>query len=206
MNTDRFKIKQNRRNISNAARKLFSNKGLNKTTVHDITSEAQLTPGSLYLYYKSKYDLYALPSLNLLKRLARMINETARKDISVEAKIKRFRVVFIEMYNYDSYALSNLSHLLSRNLLGNLSNDLLQQIIENSILIKTAIAKVIQEGISQKIFVNEHPIVIADLLWADYIGTILWLNSKRPTRNHPESLKTLLSSAFKIFSREMKGN
>lgn len=51
--------KERRRNeIIDAAEKLFFSKGFGNTTVDDVAAEAELSKGTIYLYYKSKEELY----------------------------------------------------------------------------------------------------------------------------------------------------
>jgi AcrR family transcriptional regulator len=47
-----------REEILNAAEKIFFSKGLPATTMDEIAVAAELSKGTLYLYYKSKEDLY----------------------------------------------------------------------------------------------------------------------------------------------------
>ena len=47
-----------RQQIIVAAKKVFSEKGFNKATMDDIAGEAELSPGTLYLYFKNKEELY----------------------------------------------------------------------------------------------------------------------------------------------------
>jgi AcrR family transcriptional regulator len=49
---------QRKTEIINAARKVFSNKGFNTATMEEIASEAELSPGTLYLYFKNKEELH----------------------------------------------------------------------------------------------------------------------------------------------------
>ena len=68
-------------------RKVFSTKGFNAATMEEIALEAQLSPGELYLYFKSKEDLHTLLSIEILKHLADKIREVDNKNFSVETKI-----------------------------------------------------------------------------------------------------------------------
>lgn len=49
--------------IINAAKSVFLEKGFSGATIEDIAKEAELSVGTLYIYFKNKDDLYA--SLNL---------------------------------------------------------------------------------------------------------------------------------------------
>ena len=195
---------KNRIKISNSALKLFANSGFVKTTVNKIALEAQISSGALYLYYKSKYDLYALPSVKILKRLAQRINEIANLAITEEAKIDLVRDTFVEIYNYDSYALSNLVHLLSNDLLGNLSKETVLQIKESSDLIQNVITQVIKEGIEHGGFIDEEPAILSNLIWASFIGVVFRVTSKKLLPMHKESFKHSLNMTFKIITCGMK--
>jgi AcrR family transcriptional regulator len=55
--------------IEQAARKVFLSRGFQAATIQEIAEEAGIAKGTVYLYYKSKDDLYAallLPSLEFL--------------------------------------------------------------------------------------------------------------------------------------------
>ena len=55
----REREKLNRRNeILQAARKVFAEKGYDVATVDDVASAAELSKGTIYLYFKSKADLF----------------------------------------------------------------------------------------------------------------------------------------------------
>ena len=46
-----------RQQIIVAAKRVFSEKGYSKSTMEDIAREAELSPGTLYLYFKNKDDI-----------------------------------------------------------------------------------------------------------------------------------------------------
>ena len=65
--------KEQRRNeILNAAEKVFFSKGFNYATMDEVAEEAELSKGTLYLYFKNKEDLYfaiAQRSMTILRSL-----------------------------------------------------------------------------------------------------------------------------------------
>ncbi|MGB9595247.1 MAG: TetR/AcrR family transcriptional regulator, partial [Candidatus Poribacteria bacterium] len=55
----REREKLNRRNeILQAARKVFASKDYSSATIDDIAAEAELSKGTIYLYFNSKADLF----------------------------------------------------------------------------------------------------------------------------------------------------
>ncbi len=115
-----------RRDIIDAARKIFSVKGFNSATMEEIATEAELSPGTLYLYFKNKEELHTSLSIDILKYLSTQIHKVVNQDICVEEKIVRFRDVFIDVYDYDPNILINLFHLQSGETLHNLSDEMMQ--------------------------------------------------------------------------------
>jgi len=193
--------------IINAARKVFSSKGFNSATMEEIALEAELSPGTLYLYFKNKEELHTSLSIEILKYLSDEIQKkVVSQEISVEEKIEQFRDVFIKVYDYDPHILINLFHLQSGETLSNLSDEVLKLIKEHSAMAHGAIIDVVKEGIKQGIFIDEHPVALADIIWASYAGIVLWVDSKRLLNDHKVFVKPTLKTAFKIILKGLKKN
>ncbi|MBU8849431.1 MAG: TetR/AcrR family transcriptional regulator [Desulfobacterales bacterium] len=190
--------------ILNAARKVFSSKGFNSATVEEIALEAELSPGTLYLYFKNKEELHTILSIEILKYLADKIQKVVSQNISVEEKIEKFCNVFVELYEYDSNILINLFHLQSGETLKNLSPEVLQQIKTYSIMAHGAMVDVVKKGIDQGIFIDEHPVAVADILWSSYAGVVLWVDSKRLLDDQKNFVKSTLKTTFKIIIKGLK--
>ena len=88
--------------------------------------------------------------------------------------------------------------------LKNLSEDVLKQIKIYSSLAHGAIIDVVKQGIDQGIFIDEHPVALADILWASYGGIVLWVDSKRLLNDEKDFVKSTLKTAFKIINRGLK--
>jgi hypothetical protein len=114
--------------------------------------------------------------------------------------------VFIKVYDHDPNILINLFHLQSGETLQNLSDEVLQQIKIYSSLAHGAIINVIKEGIEQGIFIDEHPVALADVLWASYAGIVLWVDSKRLLNDQKDFVKPTIKTAFALISRGLRKN
>jgi AcrR family transcriptional regulator len=201
----KLREKEQRKNdIIDAARKIFSNKGFRAATVEEIAFEAELSPGTLYLYFKNKEELHTTLSIEILKHLADKIQKVVNQDVSVEEKIASFWDVFIDVYEYDSNILINLFHLQSGETLKTLSDEVLKQIKVHSAMAHGAIIDVVKQGIEQGIFIDEHPVALADVLWASYGGIVLWVDSKRLLNDQKDFVKPTLKTGFKIISKGLK--
>ena len=155
-----------RQEILTAAREVFSVKGFNSATMEEIASKAELSPGTLYLYFKNKEELHTSLSIDILAHLGSEIEKVVDQDISVEEKVGRFRDVFINVYEYDSSILINLFHLQSGETLHNLSDEVMKELKKYSSRAHRAIIAVVKEGIDKGVFTEDHPVALADVLWA----------------------------------------
>lgn len=68
-----------REEILNAAQKIFFEKGLQNATMDEIADEAELSKGTVYLYYSSKEDLYLAVMMRGVDVLQQMTLETIDK-------------------------------------------------------------------------------------------------------------------------------
>mgnify|MGYP004493233189 FL=1 len=70
--------------LLNAAYKLFTEKGINNTSIQDIVDEAGVAKGTFYLYFKDKYSLQETlvtkTSANLFKDAINSLNNNYIED------------------------------------------------------------------------------------------------------------------------------
>ena len=194
-----------RQQIIVAAKRVFSDKGFNKATMEDIASEAELSPGTLYLYFKNKEELYASLSLRILQYLnIRVQHVNDEKNLDPEQKMIALREAMFDVYNFDPLTIINLFHLQSSETLKNLSPEFLDEINELSRKSIGGIAGIIEEGIKKGVFVDKHPNALADIFWSLFSGVILWEASKNILNEEKDYLKNTLDIAFEIFTKGIK--
>ncbi len=191
-----------RQQIIVAAKRVFSDKGFNKATMEDIASEAELSPGTLYLYFKNKEELYASLSLRILQYFnIRVQHVNDEKTLDPEGKMRVLREAMFDVYNFDPLTIINLFHLQSSETLKNLSPEFLDEINELSRKSIGGIAKIIEDGIKSGVFIDRHPIALADIFWSLFSGVILWEASKNILNQEKDYLKNTLDIAFDIFTK-----
>jgi AcrR family transcriptional regulator len=185
-----------------AAKRVFSEKGFNKATMEDIAQEAELSPGTLYLYFKNKEELYASLSLRILQYLLlRVEHVIAMKKAGPEEKLKALMEAMYDVYEFDPLIIINMFHLQSSETLKNLTPQLLSEIKELSGKSMQSIAQIFRDGVAQGVFVDRHPVALTDVFWALFSGVILWLTSKKLINEEKDYLKETLAVAFEVFHR-----
>ncbi|MGD8292271.1 MAG: TetR/AcrR family transcriptional regulator [Desulfobacterales bacterium] len=185
-----------------AAKRVFSEKGYSKSTMEDIAREAELSPGTLYLYFKNKDELYASLSLRILQYLNIRLEDVKKEpDIESHHKIAAIKEALFDVYQFDPMILINMFHLQSSETLRNLSSPLLENITELSRNSLAILSEIFKDDSGKDIFTSHHPTAIADIVWSLFTGVVLWEESKRMIDNEKDFLKQTLDVAFEIFTR-----
>jgi AcrR family transcriptional regulator len=194
-----------RQQIIVAAKRVFSEKGFNKATMEDIAKEAELSPGTLYLYFKNKEELYASLSLRILQYLhIRVTHVNKEAALSPEQKLSALMEAMYDVYDFDPLIIINMFHLQSSETLKNLSDSLLEEIKDLSQKSIGAIARIFEEGIAKGIYLDRHPVALADIFWAMFSGVVLWEASKKIISADKDYLKSTLATAFELFERGIR--
>ncbi len=88
---------QRRNDIIDAAERVFFEKGISAATMDDIAEEAELSKGTIYLYFKSKEDLYLAIHFRGLGILKKMFQEAER---SCENGLDKVRAIGMAYYQF----------------------------------------------------------------------------------------------------------
>ena len=191
-----------RQQIIVAAKRVFSENGFSKTTMEDIAREAELSPGTLYLYFKNKDELYASLSLRILQYMnIRLEDVKKEKDSNREQKIASIKEALYDVYQFDPMILINMFHLQSSETLKNLSSPLLNNISELSRNSLQIIADIFKNSSGPNTVLTRQPTAVADIVWSLFTGVVLWEESKRMIDDDKDYLKHTLDIAFEIFAR-----
>jgi len=191
--------------ITVAAKKVFSDKGFSHATMDDIANEAELSPGTLYLYFKNKEELYASLSVRILQYLQIRVDQIVNEEKMLpEQKLDTLVEAMFDVYEFDPLVLINMFHLQSSETLKNLSPDVLNDITDLSRKAIGGISKIFKEGTKKGVFVEHHPVALSDTFWAFFSGIILWSTSKKIINKDKDYIKNTLQIGFDIFRKGLK--
>ena len=191
-----------RQDIMMSAKRVFSAKGYERSTMEDIANEAELSPGTLYLYFKNKDELYASLTLRVLQYMTvRLEHALEDGSGSYEARKKALLVAMFDIYEFDSVILNNMFHLQSSETLRALTGELLQEINELSRKALRMIAEVFATGMEEGRVVRHNPTAVADIFWSMFTGAVLWEETKKLVSPDRYTLRQTLETSFEILYR-----
>jgi len=161
---------QRRIDILDIARELVFEKGMHAVTIKQIAQRAGLSVGAIYLYYKSKEDLYATLQIEALDLLSRCLRDASCGEASVENRIRliarttlQFRREYKSYFDLLDYFLSLPETIFSA--------ELKTRVDDHGNQVFTLIAEVVEEGIRQGVFKKVHPRIYAVIFWCSLFGT-----------------------------------
>lgn len=194
-----------RQQILSAAKTLFANRGFHQTTMEEIAKEAELSPGTLYLYFKSKDELFAELSLNIIRYLiSRLEKLKAEENVPVEQRVAAVKDILQDVCTFDSFILVNTLRLQSDDTLKKLSPRLFSDLQKQVNRIAGHLSDIFATGVHNGTFIDKHPEIITGVLWAVFSGSVLLNEIQGSFTTRPSNLHLILENAFDIFSRGIK--
>jgi AcrR family transcriptional regulator len=185
-----------------AAKRVFAKKNFNRATMEDIAKEAEVSPGTIYLYFKNKDELFVSLSLRILQFLCIRVEHVRNEEgADALAKLDRLIQAMYDVYDFDRRNFSNIFHLKSNDILKHLSP---KMVIEIRKLLKKSmksIAGIFKEGIEKGVIVDRSPVVLAEIFWSLFSGIVLWESNKKIINVNKDYLKETLGIAFEVFQK-----
>lgn len=169
-----------RQEIMQAAEHLFFTKGVQQTSMDEIAQKAELSKGTLYIYFNSKEDLqFAIFRKGAELLIKEMLKSTQHLTSGLE-KIVQLGKVFIEFSIQHKNYFSLFSFFETHNL------EILKikkQQIEKYITEESPLAIVynsVKEGIADgSIKAGQSAQVLATTLWTQLLGLLIVLDNKK---------------------------
>ncbi|MBI4621407.1 MAG: TetR/AcrR family transcriptional regulator [Desulfobacterales bacterium] len=194
--------KQKRRqDIVDAACEVLSEKGFAVATVDDVSERVELAKGTIYLYFKTKEDLFMSVFIKGLDNLLDKYRETADLDLKPAEMLDRLALSFYRYYKEDINYIKTSAYLLHEDIMDKIPTELSDEINRKAGMALKILREVIQKGIDQGDFIEVDPRHIARILWGLSIG-IAQTTVMRIHLNVPENeVKELLVSGFNLVKK-----
>ncbi|MBL7217194.1 MAG: TetR/AcrR family transcriptional regulator [Desulfobacteraceae bacterium] len=196
-----------RRQIMDAAKKVFASKGFGGATMENIAEEAEFSPATLYLYFKNKDELFASLNLRMLRDLIAKMDEVRdQKNLSPEKRIMALEKALYEVYLSDPLNVVNVLRFQSKGRLRHLSPELSSEIRGCTKQYIKAIADLFEEGVREGVFLDCHPVAFAEIIWSVFTGLVLYEDTKKGLNEGKDQLEPTLIMALEILGRGITKN
>jgi len=138
--------------ILKSARTLFFEKGFNKVTVDEIAKTSELGKGSIYLYFRSKEEIYAEILLNDIDNFNQQISVLFDRKNSASDLLIEFSCIYVDFFLNDSELFRILMTYMLQPAKMNLSEKLNSQILGANAKSINAIGRILKLGADSKEF------------------------------------------------------
>lgn len=168
------------KSIKKSAGRLFARKGFTNVSMAEIAADAEVSKGTLYLYFKSKEELYFSLIEPILEQHHQLIAEVVKNDDEpADETLRKFFSYFAETYPDDPevhraymyYRAEEIQPLFSEQRYSQLRG----RMATNVRMVEDVIAK----GIRQKIFKPVNSRAVSSIVWSLVLGILRWEENRK---------------------------
>ncbi len=192
--------------ILEAAREVFFEEGIHRATVDDVAARAEISKGTVYLYFQSKESILAHLLLEGLSTLLSQL-ETAyapQEPLSAEQHLRQL----VEAYWQFSQTYPDYFRLLMALDRGRfrerVSDEMYQQIATESTRGLKLAARAIRQGVEKGAFTADDPLLAAGVLWGALNGALTVMANPVRQEMIPVEPKAVFDATFELFLRGLQ--
>ncbi len=157
---------QRRESIINTAGELFYEKGYRATTMDEIARAAELSKGTLYLYFSSKNELYVTVVIEGFNILEERLRRLMASDRDVFEKGKAMFMAFVEHCLEHREYFRMTQYIITEEARRDIPRELLEEVAARTYRLLEYVSGLVQEGIDSSVIREDvNPMVFAVASW-----------------------------------------
>lgn len=162
---------QRREEIISAAEKVFFEKGLQLATMDEIAERAELGKSTLYLYYKSKEDLYLAVLLRGSEILYKSFESVVSSNEPTIKQIADLGEAYYDFFKHHRDYFRMFSFFENPQLHRQVSDEMMNLCTDGNGRIWRLLVELIQRGMDEGVIQkNMNPMQVAVMLWSNSNG------------------------------------
>jgi len=205
MNKKERLLEFNRNNILDSAKQLFLEKGINQTTMDEIAKKADYSKSTIYVYFKSKDEIYNYITLEYMELLRDGLSDALSNTAGFSEGFYAICDTILDFYN--TYPLYFESVLGEIKLSKDKSDVVLFQIYDVGEQINKVIETYMQAHIYQKQAKSDLPPILQTsfAIWASICGIISIANKKEVYINEAMNVtkEEFMKNGFDLLLRSL---
>ncbi len=177
---------ERRESILKAAIRVYDKEGYHAITMEKIAEAAELSRATLYLYFKTKDEIFIHAILSysdfFRERLEKVYAGCAETKDDL---LKNLWFTFIEFYEKDRPSFNVTLYFHQSEMIRNLPENLRIMLDHSGTRIYESLSKIMAYGIGQGVFRESNPKTLAEVVWTSFLGIIHLENSKHAMSRKP---------------------
>jgi len=180
--------------ILSAAKRVFSRKGYEATTMEDIASEAGFGKASLYFYFKRKKEVFLSLIKDGLEGQRKLLKEIMNSQLS---NVERLEAVLSKMFEYvrENREFMRIVHSESQKLYATTLREVRSSIIKEHRNTMEGIASIVRDGIKSGEFRKVEP-TLAAASFMGIIRSVIFNWFVRDEKSLPDRYKPMVMDIF----------
>ena len=165
---------ERRQSILQAARVVFFENGFHRATVDDVAERAEVSKGTVYLYFESKETILAHLLLEGLGELIEKLEEayTATNHLSADERLRHLGRAYLRFFEEEPDYFRLLVAMDRGRFQDSVESEVYQKVLSASLEGLDLVAQVVQQGIDEEIFRCCAVRPAASILWATLNGVL----------------------------------
>jgi AcrR family transcriptional regulator len=193
-----------RQTIQVAAVRVFADKGFSRTTMEDIARQAEVSVGTIYLYYRSKEDLYVTLLFESMQRMTEAIEKIMASGLPPDRQLKRVWDFFYAYHARYPQSYRVLVFLQQPGLTAGIARKTLQEINVRAGRNFSLVSRIVAAAIDKGLYRPHEPREVVDLLWSLFLGLVHLSETRKNLGLRVSTLKELHRKAFAWFEEWLR--
>jgi TetR/AcrR family transcriptional regulator len=195
-----------RRSILNAARSVFFEGGFQLATVDDVAAQAEVSKGTVYLYFESKETILAHLLLEGLEELVAVLEEAfaTERDMAPPERLRRLAMGYLNFFQTNPHYHRLIMALDRGRFQEAIPPDLHKKVLNRSLRGFYWVIQAVQQGMDQGVFKGAEPRQAAAALWASLNGVLVLLGHPLRREMVASDLESLYWTTFDVMLRGLQ--
>lgn len=180
------------------AAEVFLEKGFAEVTINQIAEKAELSVGTIYLYFKSKEELYTSLIFEAIGKFTHRIEGIKAKNIDPSLKFRRAWDYFYAFKEEFPFYYKILLFLHDKEFTRWISQEVVDEINKKSGINFILLSKMVQECMDKGIYKNTNPTDVVDILWSTFMGIVHLSETRTNLGIKIKNSKAIFKKAFSL--------
>ena len=197
---------QRRQEILDAARREFFERGFHTPTVDDVATRAEVSKGTIYLYFKSKEEILAHLLLEGLDLLVEQMEAVCNPEASAapECTVRQLASAYLQFCQANPNYFRLIMAFDRGRFEESISKELHQQVMNKSLEGLDILARTIEQGAGSGIFDVADPWQAAGSVWAALNGVLVLMGHPLRQRMLRNNLETMFNATLDLVLRGLQ--
>jgi TetR/AcrR family transcriptional regulator len=167
--------------ILDAAQKVFFERGLTTATMDEIADTAELSKGTLYLYYSSKEDLYLAVMMRGMQALHETYEQITNSNASIVEKIIRYNDSYVEFFHSNRKFFRMFPFLQNPQFHKQVSEEMKESCGTKNQKMWKMVIDLLKQGMEEGILREDlNPVEVGIILWSSSTALLIRGDSEGP--------------------------